>query len=322
MRVLGLQGSPRRTGNTSFLLASFMEEAERLGAQTRTIAVDKKHIVPCKEYTVCEKKGYCPIEDDMASEIYPALRWADVIVAASPVFFYNVTAQLKALIDRSQTLWARKYRLKLRDPGASMRRGCLLALGATKGKSLFDGVRLTAKYFFDAVDARFEDTLEYRGIEKLNDLAKRPDVLSEINACAARMLSPFQNRKKILFVDRENAGLSQMAAAFAMNLAGEKLEVYTGGTAPAETLNPLMVSVMAEVGLDLAFHAPVSVSSALLEGSPEQVIPLGGVDGFPDVPGARVTPWDIPDPAGESITDMRTARDRIEKRVAELIVAR
>jgi arsenate reductase (thioredoxin) len=94
----------------------FLEVAENLGARTQIVQVDKKNIVPCKEYTVCEKKGFCPINDDMKHEIYSLIREAEVIVAATPIFFYNMTAQLKALVDRCQTLWARKYRLKLNDP--------------------------------------------------------------------------------------------------------------------------------------------------------------------------------------------------------------
>ena len=72
MFVLGLQGSPRKKGNTNFLLTTFLNEAESLGAHIHVIDVDKKHILPCKEYIVCEKKGVCPIDDDMKQEIYPS----------------------------------------------------------------------------------------------------------------------------------------------------------------------------------------------------------------------------------------------------------
>ena len=61
MFILGLQGSPRKNGNTSFLLSAFMREAEKLGAQVHTIEVDKKNIVPCKEYIVCEKRDSVPL---------------------------------------------------------------------------------------------------------------------------------------------------------------------------------------------------------------------------------------------------------------------
>ena len=136
MLALGLQGSPRKKGNSDVLLSMFMQALERLGAETLTIDVCRRAIEPCKELVVCEKKGFCPIDDDMSREIYGLLRRADIVVAASPVFFYGVTAQLKALIDRCQTLWARRYTLKLNDPGHRTRRGFMLAVGATAGKQL------------------------------------------------------------------------------------------------------------------------------------------------------------------------------------------
>jgi multimeric flavodoxin WrbA len=181
MLIVGLQGSPRKKGNTNFLLSSFLKAAEHRGAVTNAVQVVERNILPCKEYVVCEKKGYCPIDDDMASEIYGLLRQAEVVVLASPIFFYNMTSQLKALVDRCQTFWARKYRLKLSDPLKATRRGYLLSVGATQGKNLFEGLQLTAKYFFDAIDARYEGSLVYRGIEGSKDLAQHPTVQEESN---------------------------------------------------------------------------------------------------------------------------------------------
>jgi multimeric flavodoxin WrbA/protein-tyrosine-phosphatase len=319
MRVLGLQGSPRRNGNAHFLLSGFMAEAEKLGAQTHTVLADKQDIQPCKEYVVCEKKGYCPIEDDMKREIFSLIRWADIIVAASPVYFFNVTAQLKALIDRCQTFWARKYRFKLRDSNAGMRRGCMLAVGASRGKKLFDGVHLTAKYFFDAVDATYDNHLVYPGIEKYGEMAGHPTVREDIKALVAEILAPFQGRKKILFACRENACRSQMAGAFARMAAGDRLEVYVGGSQPADEVNPMMISAMAEKGIDMAFQRPRSIESALLEGAPDVIVTMGCGEACPHVPGARRLDWNLPDPAGGGMETMRGVRDDIEKKVAELI---
>ena len=134
MFILGLQGSPRvKKSNTRFLLSAFMQQAESLGARTHVVEVPGKNIIPCKEYIVCEKKGFCPIDDDMKHEIFALIRKADVIVCATPIFFFNMTAQLKALVDRCQTFWGRKYRLKLRDPGSRTRQGFLLAVVAIGG---------------------------------------------------------------------------------------------------------------------------------------------------------------------------------------------
>jgi arsenate reductase (thioredoxin) len=319
MLILGLQGSPRRKGNTSHLLSLCMAEARRAGALTHTIEIDKRHILPCKEYLVCDKKGYCPIDDDMKHEIYSLLRRADVVISASPVFFYNVTAQLKALMDRCQTFWARKYRLKLRDPGARMRRGAMLSVAATKGKTLFEAVELTTKYFFDAIDAKYEGSLTYRGVENVKDMANHPTVNSDVAEFMARILEPFSGRKRVLFACRENACRSQMAGAFAADLAGDRLEVLTGGSAPAEEINPLMEQVMAEVGIDMHFKTPRSIDGAMEEGQPEVIVTMGCGEICPMIPGVKRIEWDLPDPAGASLEAMGLIRDDIKKRVVKLV---
>ncbi len=319
MLVLGLQGSPRKKGNTRFLLQTFMDEAEKQGALTRIIDVDQKHIVPCKEYVVCEKKGFCPIDDDMQHEIYPLLREADVVVAASPIFFYNVTAQLKALIDRSQTLWARKYRLHLNDPFRAYRRGFLLAVGATRGANLFEGVNLTAKYFFDAVGASFDGSLTYRKIEHPGDLKGHPTVKEDVRQSVDKLLAPLIGRKRIMFACRENACRSQMAAAFAQYLGGDKIDARSGGTEPAESINPDMMAVMKEKGFDMAFRKPRPLNDTISGWAPEMIITMGCGENCPVVPGAEVSDWALPDPANQPVEVMRNARDEIEKKVAKLV---
>jgi multimeric flavodoxin WrbA/protein-tyrosine-phosphatase len=319
MLILGLQGSPRKKGNTHFLLSTFMTAAEKFGARTHVIDVTQKKIIPCKEYTVCEKKGYCPIEDDVKDEIYPLLREAELVIVATPIFFYNMTAQLKAVVDRCQTFWARKYKLKLKDPGANMRRGFLLAVGATKGKNLFEGLNLTTQYFFDAIWAKFEESLTYRGIEGPKDMARHPKVIDEVEQAAGRLMKPFQGRKKVIFVCRENACRSQMASAFAQFLAGDKIDVTNGGSEPAEKINPDMVKVMHEKGIDMAFRSPRSIEEAIANDTPELIITMGCGEQCPVVPGAKITDWDLPDPAGKSIDFMRNIRDEVEKKVVNLI---
>jgi multimeric flavodoxin WrbA len=319
MLILGLQGSPRKKGNTNYLLSSFLKAAERRGAVTNAVQVVERNILPCKEYVVCEKKGYCPIDDDMASEIYGLLRQAEVVVLASPIFFYNMTSQLKALVDRCQTFWARKYRLKLSDPLKATRRGYLLSVGATQGKNLFEGLQLTAKYFFDAIDARYEGSLVYRGIEGSKDLAQHPTVQEEIEQAVAALMTPFASRKKVLFLCRQNAGRSQMAGAFAQHLAAERLDVATGGSQPADKLNPDMVSAMAEKKIDLAFRTPQGIEAALANGRPDAIVTMGCGDECPAVPGALHQEWDVPDPSGQSVEGMRPVRDEIESRVKQLI---
>ena len=315
MLALGLQGSPRKKGNSDLLLADFMKALEEKGARARTIQVTRQHIEPCKELTVCEKKGICPIRDDMELEIYALLRRADIIVAASPVFFYNVTAQLKALIDRCQALWARKYMLKLRDPGHRVRRGFLLAVGASKGKQLFEGFHLTAKYFYDGVDAEYSGSLTFRGVEGRGEILNHPDMAADVERASSELMDGLAGRRKVLFACRENACRSQMAAAFARLHGGDKLDVQSAGSQAVETVNPLMVEVMQEKGIDMGFNTPQSLESAIDLEPPEEIVTMGCGEQCPVVPGAKVHDWDLPDPAGESIEFMREVRDRIERQV-------
>ncbi|MBI5578174.1 MAG: NAD(P)H-dependent oxidoreductase [Deltaproteobacteria bacterium] len=319
MLILGLQGSPRKKGNTNFLLSTFLQAAEQKGAATRIIPVTERNILPCKEYVVCEKKGTCPIDDDMAGEIYGWLRQAEVVVLASPIFFYNMTSQLKAMVDRCQVFWARKYRLKLSDPLKATRRGFLLSVAATRGKTLFDGLQLTAKYFFDAIDARFEDSLVYRGIEGPKDMANHPTVREDVDRAVARLMAHYTSRKKVLFLCRRNACLSPMAGAWAQHLAGGRLDVATGGSEPAERTDSGMTRVMAEQGVDMAFRTPQGIDAALANGAPDAIITMGGDAPCPVVPGAQRQAWDVPDPAGKPIEVMRQVRDEIETRVKQLI---
>ncbi|MBW1707624.1 MAG: NAD(P)H-dependent oxidoreductase [Deltaproteobacteria bacterium] len=318
MFVLGLQGSPRVKGNTNILLSAFLDEAEKLGARTKYFDVAKKNISPCHECGTCEKEGFCPIDDDM-QEIYPLLRQADIIVMATPIFFYGPTAQMKAVIDRSQALWARKYTHRLTDPGRKWRQGFLLALGATKGKNLFEGINLTAKYFFDAVGASFDGSLTYKQIEGSGDITKHPTALADAREKAGTLVIPLLNRKKVLFVCTENACRSQMASAFAQYHAGDRIEAISGGSAPAEEINPVMEEAMREKGIDMAFRKPKSIEDAASIGKPGLIISMGCEDACPLFPGVKNGDWDMEDPAGKPLDFMRQIRDDIERRVIELI---
>lgn len=320
MLVLGLQGSPRKKGNTNYLLSTFMLEAEKTGVRTHVIQAPKKNIKPCIGCGFCEKNGFCVTQDDdMKPEIYPLLREADVIVLASPIYFYNVTAQIKLLIDRSQALWSRKYTLDLTDPARNYRRGFLLSLGATKGKNLFEGVHLTAKYFFDAVAASYEGGLTYWRIENIGEMEKHSTVQQEVKEAVNQLLAPLLGRKKILFACRENACRSQMAAAFAQYLAGGQIEASSAGSRPAAEINSDMVAVMQEKGIDMAFRSTRSLNEAISEVQPDMIVTMGCGEECPLVPGAKMLDWDLPDPAGKPLDFMRSVRDEIEQRVKDLI---
>ncbi len=176
MKVLGIMGSPRLKGNTDLLLDEALKGAKNRGATVEKIVVDGLHIEPCRENYGCEKDGRCVIRDDMDS-IYAKLLEADRVILASPMFFYGITSQCKALIDRCQALWVKRYTLKQEPPAG--RRGAFIAVGATKGKTLFDGSILTVKYFFDAIGVEYASELLVRGVDKKGDIRKHPTALSD-----------------------------------------------------------------------------------------------------------------------------------------------
>ncbi len=151
-------------------------------------------------------------------------------------------------------------------------------------------------------------------------MKKHSAVLEDVKEAVNGLLSPLLGRKKILFACRENACRSQMAGAFAQHLAGDKIEVSCAGSEPAKEINPDMVEVMQEKGIDMAFRRTRSLNGAIAESSPEIIVTMGCGEECSFVPGAEIKDWDLPDPAGKSIEFMRNVRDEIEKRVKGLIV--
>jgi len=179
-KVLGINGSPRPKGNSQYLMSLFMEGMKAKGYETRQLNAAKLKINPCTGCGTCETKGDCIFKDDFTKIFLPAVTEADIIVISSPTYFYAFPAKLKALVDRIQVLWSRKYRLKMNEFQGRNRKGILLAVGATQGKDLFDGLKLTAKYFFDAADIKYEQALCYRGIDEKGEMEKHSALQDDI----------------------------------------------------------------------------------------------------------------------------------------------
>ena len=124
--------------------------------------------------------------------------------------------------------------------------------------------------------------------------------------------------KTVLFVCVHNAGRSQMAAGFMQTLSGGRVRVLSAGSAPKESINPLAVQVMKEVGIDIANNQPKVLTNEAVQES-DVVITMGCGDACPFYPGKRYEDWVLEDPAGQSIEKVREIRDEIRRRVDELI---
>lgn len=124
----------------------------------------------------------------------------------------------------------------------------------------------------------------------------------------------------VLFVCVHNAGRSQMAAALLERLGGDAVRVRSAGTEPIDRIHPVVVEAMREVGVDLGARRPTRLDDASVRNA-DVVVTMGCGDACPVYPGKRYEDWDLPDPSGRSLDDVRAIRDDIEGRVRRLLAS-
>ncbi|MGI5171818.1 arsenate reductase ArsC [Spirillospora sp. CA-253888] len=126
------------------------------------------------------------------------------------------------------------------------------------------------------------------------------------------------DKPSVLFVCVHNAGRSQMAAAYLTHLAGDRVEVRSAGSAPADTVNPAVVEAMREERIDISAETPKILTTEAVQDS-DVVITMGCGDTCPVFPGKRYLDWTLDDPAGQGVEAVRPIRDEIRKRVESLV---
>lgn len=193
--VMALYGSPRQGGNTEILLDEFLRGAASEGASVDRLYIHDAAISPCRGCEACFQNGRCIITDDM-EQIYPRLLAADIVVLASPIFFYGVAGGTKVLIDRTQALWGRKY--VLNDPAlgkeGKKRMGFFISAGGTKGPKMFEGAVMTVKYFFDAFNVQYAGELLVRQVDAKGDVLKQPQALAEASTAGRSLVQEFRGQ--------------------------------------------------------------------------------------------------------------------------------
>ena len=130
--------------------------------------------------------------------------------------------------------------------------------------------------------------------------------------------SSVANKPSVLFVCVHNAGRSQMAAGFMTHLGEGRVEVLSAGSAPKDSINPVAVAAMAEVGIDISHNSPKVLTPEAVQQS-DAVITMGCGDACPFYPGKRYEDWVLEDPAGQGIESVRAIRDDIKVRVENLL---
>ena len=179
MKVLGIAGSPRRDGNTDILLAETLRGAASKGAEVKTIVLSELEIDPCTHCDACLAKGKCKIQDDMQM-IYREMEKADRIVLASPIHFVGPSAQVKAMIDRCQALWARKYVLKIPPLGdGPEKKGLFIAVGGRKAPNNFEPALAEIKTLLRIINISYAGELFFNEVDEKGAITEHQDAMEQ-----------------------------------------------------------------------------------------------------------------------------------------------
>jgi multimeric flavodoxin WrbA len=188
VKIVAFQGSPRPSGNTDTLLEAALKPLKEAGHEIILFKLNLMRIKPCQDCGSCEKSGKCIIDDDMI-EIYSAIRAAERIILASPIFFFGLSAQVKAMIDRCQAFWCEKYLMKQSIPeGPYGRKGLLLLVGGMKKEIGMTCSDATAKAFFRTVSVPHHETLSFMGVDAKGAILEHPTALSEVREAGRKLV--------------------------------------------------------------------------------------------------------------------------------------
>lgn len=188
MKVVAFNGSPRVDGNTEILLKETLRAIKDEGHEVRLFKLNDIEIKPCQDCGGCEKTGKCIINDDMVS-VYDAIREADRIVLASPIFFFALSAQSKIMIDRCQSFWCEKYLLKKPvQEGPCGRKGLLLLVGGMEKDIGVKSSEATAKAFFRTISVPEHETLSFLGVDAKGAILEHPTALKDACESGKRLV--------------------------------------------------------------------------------------------------------------------------------------
>ncbi|MDD5084966.1 MAG: flavodoxin family protein [Candidatus Omnitrophica bacterium] len=176
MRVLAICGSPRKRGNSDYLLDEALKALEVYRVPYEKIYIADHAIYPCNACYGCLKNGRCIIRDDFA-KIYAKIEKCTHLLIAAPIFFYSVPAQLKAFIDRFQALYVRYFVLRKKKP--PQKKGYFFSVSASTQRDVFTGAFKTMDFFLRCINARIEAKLCVRGIEEKGDILRHTRALKQ-----------------------------------------------------------------------------------------------------------------------------------------------
>ncbi len=182
-------------GNTDLLLQSMLKGITDESGQVDFIKLSNLNLNPCFNCGGCNAKGECIQNDDM-QELYDKLVTYELIILASPIYFMNVSAWTKKMIDRCQALWVRKYRLdKLPTLSREKRKGFFISVSGMTKPHVFDPAKKTVQSFFATINVTYVGNLLFSGIDSKGDIERHPSALSEAEALGRKLIIEIDNPK-------------------------------------------------------------------------------------------------------------------------------
>ncbi len=188
MKIIAFHGSPRIEGNSELLLNEAIRAVEEEGHSVTLFKAAQMEISPCLNCGGCETTGECVVDDDM-EEVYSAIREGERFILSSPIFFFSLTAQIKALIDRCQAIWCEKYLLKKPIPeGDNGRKGLLLMVGGMEKEVGFKCGNSLATAFFRTISVPEHEKLAFPKVDAIGEIKKHPTALNDAYEAGKRLV--------------------------------------------------------------------------------------------------------------------------------------
>lgn len=189
MKVVAFLGSPRVKGNSELMLNEAIRAIEGEGHIVTVFRPSRMKISPCLNCGGCDTTGVCEVRDEMDA-VYQAIREGERFIISSPIFFFGLTAQIKALIDRCQSFWCEKYLLKKPIPaGENGRKGLLMLVGGMKKEVGFKCGDATATAFFRTINVPEHQVLSYLQVDAKGAITSHPTALKDAFEAGRKLVS-------------------------------------------------------------------------------------------------------------------------------------
>ena len=197
VRVIGLNGSPKKTGNTGKLLSSCLAGAEEAGGIVTKVHLGDLKGVSCLGCNACHTLGRCIREDDI-TELFKEILAADLVIVASPIYSMSVTSELKTVIDRAHYLWAMKFRtytLTFSEEHLQTHKGIFLSTAGMADPEVFKHSLPIITAFFNGIGVEYSANLLFEDMDTYGGIEKHPGALEQVYAAGKETVFAIRREK-------------------------------------------------------------------------------------------------------------------------------